>query len=114
MKRDHGSRTAVAVGLDMSWKHNRAECRSYIEMENLDLVIVDSWAYQRHHGATMTTVGGWSGPVSTEHQYNLIGAADAGAAGAGAAVVVAAAAADLPGRIGYCSRNHDLVEDEKS
>lgn len=55
----------------------------------------------------MTSVGG-SESVSTDEQYNLIGLADVGAA------AVAAAVADYPGVISYCSRNHALVEDEKS
>lgn len=53
----------------------------------------------------MTSVGG-SESVSTE-QYSLIGPADVGAA-------AAAAVAEGPGLISYCSRNHALVEDEKS
>ena len=41
---EYGSQTAVAVGWHMGWKHNRAECCWCIE-ENLDLVVVDSWAW---------------------------------------------------------------------
>ena len=63
----------------------------------------------------MTSVGGWqSGSVSTEDQYNLVGPAGAGSAAAAAAAVAASPGADYPGPISYCSRNHALVEDEKS
>ena len=48
------------------------------------------------------------GVVSTDEQYNLIGSADVEAA-AGAVAV-----AEYPEPISYCSRNHALVEDEKS
>lgn len=53
----------------------------------------------------MTSVVG-SESVSTAERYNLIGPADAEAA--------AVAAAEYPGLISYCNRNHSLVEDEKS
>ena len=60
----------------------------------------------------MMIVGGSeSGSVGTEDHYNLTGRADVGAA---AAAAVAPAAEYYPGPISYCSRNHALVEDEKS
>lgn len=61
----------------------------------------------------MTSVEGWeSGSVSTEGQYNLTGPADVGAAAADAAA--AAPVADYPGPTSYCSRDHALVEFERS
>ena len=53
--------------------------------------------------------GSESVSVSTEDQDNLIGSADAGAVAAAAAPV-----AEYPGPISYCSRDHALVEVERS
>ena len=55
--------------------------------------------------------GSESVSVSTEDQDNLIGSADAGAVAAAAA---AAPVAEYPGPISYCSRDHALVEVERS
>ena len=56
--------------------------------------------------------GSESVSVSTEDQDNLIGSADAGAVAA--AVAAAAPVAEYPGPISYCSRDHALVEVERS
>ena len=57
--------------------------------------------------------GSESVSVSTEDQDNLIGSADAGAVAA-AAAAAAAPVAEYPGPISYCSRDHALVEVERS